>query len=196
MKTNSRYACDSFGRGFPFVLNALAHKSGLRARFLLIPMFCAALFFIAIPQAFAQAQEPLAVSLEAYKVTPATESVGETFAKADTAQPGDIIEYRATYSNTTQRALSALSLDIPIPASLTWLPNAAATTDGKAASPAPGFASLDGKTYAALPLGAGIAPGLVRAVRWDIPGIGPRGGVVFAVRARVNAEATPVPAAR
>lgn len=177
------------------VFRTLAGGSALRA-LLLFPMLCAGFFFIAVPQAYSQAQEPLVVSLEAYKVSPATADSGETFAKADTAQPGDVIEYRATYTNTTGRALPALSLDIPIPPALTWLPHAAATIDGKAASPAPASASLDGRNYMTLPLTAATAAELVRVVRWDVSSIPSRGVILRAVRARVNAEAAAPQAAR
>ncbi len=167
----------------------LPFRPALRA-LLLFPMFYMGIFFIALPRAFAQAQEPLVASLEAYKVT-AIENAREAFAKADTALPGDIIEYRATYTNTTERVLTSLSLDIPIPAGLTWIAGAPATTNGTAASPAPGFASIDGKNFVALPLDPGIAPGLVRVLRWNLPSIGPRGVATLALRARVNAEAAP-----
>ncbi|AHF92322.1 hypothetical protein OPIT5_20780 [Opitutaceae bacterium TAV5] len=140
----------------------------------------------------------LAASLEAFRVTPATASAPETFVAADAASPGDVIEYRATYTNTTDRALKSVAPEIPVPAGLTWLAGddaagSAPAAAGAATKPAPVAASLDGKTFAPLPLlddtGRPVDPARIRALRWSIPEIGAGETVTLAVRAMVNRPA-------
>ncbi|WP_342750869.1 hypothetical protein OH491_04125 [Termitidicoccus mucosus] len=126
----------------------------------------------------------------AYKVTVTSEG-REAFAVADKAQPSDVIEYRATYANASEHALTAVSPEIPIPVGLTWIAGGdPAGTAPAPTPPGPVAASLDGKTFAALPLlddgGRPIAAALVRALRWSIPVIKPGETVTISVRATVN----------
>src|SRR5258708_34001880 len=54
-------------------------------------------------------------TLEARKVVRGADG-GESFASAEIAKPGDVIEYVATYRNTTRETIRDLEATLPIPA--------------------------------------------------------------------------------
>lgn len=89
------------------------------------------------------APQPLESKIEQRKVVRAADGA-ETLLPAEGVQPGDVIEYTATYRNTGKQALSKLEATLPIPANTEYLPGSA-----KPASPR---ASADGRTYGELPL--------------------------------------------
>ena len=97
---------------------------------------------LAIPFA-ASAFADVKVDLVARRVTQ-NASGKEVLAAADEARPGEVIEYQATYSNDGTTAVNKLVATLPIPEGLEYLP--------KTVRPAPALASLDGKTFAAMPL--------------------------------------------
>lgn len=88
------------------------------------------------------ADESLSATLEAHKVLVAPNGV-ERFESADTAQPNDVLEYRTSYRNRSQKTLRGVAATLPIPTGFEYIPNSA----GEDA-----LASLDGKTFAAVPL--------------------------------------------
>ena len=90
----------------------------------------------------ALAEGDVSVVLNAYRVT--TSQGKEAFVPAEQAKPGEIIEYRATYKNTSKQAVKDLMATLPVPQGLEYLP--------KTASPAKLLASIDGKNYEAVPL--------------------------------------------
>ena len=101
------------------------------------------------PDAMAQSAEaqrattnPLQIKLVRSKVV--LESGREVFKSAATAMPGDILEEVATYTNTSKSALKGLEATLPVPGN----------TELVMASikPANAEASVDGKTFAKLPL--------------------------------------------
>lgn len=64
-------------------------------------------------------------------------------------QPGDRVEYHATYVNGAAAVARGVQLTIPVPGQgLAWLPPA----PGSSAEPAPTLASLDGERFEPLPL--------------------------------------------
>ncbi len=69
--------------------------------------------------------------LEARKVVRAADG-GETFASAQDARPGDVIEYVASYRNTGQRAVEKLVATLPIPANTEYVAGSARPADAKA----------------------------------------------------------------
>lgn len=97
------------------------------------------LIVLATQPAFAD--EPLSATLEAHKVLLANGV--ERFVSADTAQPNDVVEYRTSYRNRSQKTLRGVAATLPVPAGFEYVPNSAGTD---------ALASLDGKTYAAVPL--------------------------------------------
>ena len=140
-------------------------------------------FVIAAPAATAT----ISASLQAFKVV-LQKNGAEALASADVAQPGDVIEYQATYSNEGQRAATNLSATLPIPGALAYVPNTAA--------PAGFMASTDAQNFAPAPLkrAAKDANGkrvmvLVpfseyRALRWNVKQLAP--GADFKVSARAS----------
>lgn len=86
---------------------------------------------------------PLVTKLEARKVVRAADGK-ETFAPAETAKPGDVIEYVATYRNSGKQPIRNLEATLPIPQNTELV-------DGSA-RPAGAKASVDARTFADMPL--------------------------------------------
>lgn len=78
-------------------------------------------------------------------VAPSAEVNRETRASADSAKPGDVIEYRADYRNAGKSTARAVLATLPIPPGTEYIAGTAAPGAGLRAS-------LDGKVYQALPL--------------------------------------------
>jgi uncharacterized repeat protein (TIGR01451 family) len=89
--------------------------------------------------------QPAAIesTLEARKVVRGADG-GESFASADVAKPGDVIEYVATYRNTTLETIRDLEATLPIPAHTELIAGSA--------RPAAARASLDAREFSSLPL--------------------------------------------
>ena len=129
----------------------------------------------------------ITAQLQAFKVV--LEKDGdEKLASADVANPGDVIEYRATYSNGGKRAATNLSATLPIPAALSYVPNTAApggfmaSTDAKNFAPAPlkrAAKNKDGKTVMVM-----VPFSEYRALRWNVSKLAP--GDDFKVSARAS----------
>ena len=82
-------------------------------------------------------------TLEAHRVVRGADG-SESFASADVAKPGDVIEYVATYRNTTGEAIHDLQATLPIPPHTELIPGSA--------RPSAARASLDAREFASLPL--------------------------------------------
>ena len=83
------------------------------------------------------------IDLKAFRVV-VGENGKESFAPGDEAKPGEVLEYRAVYFNSSKTAVSNLGAKIPIPTGTEYLPDTA--------KPASAHASLDGVKYAPMPL--------------------------------------------
>ena len=85
----------------------------------------------------------------------------EVASAATGAKPGDVLEYTARYTNRGNAAADALSPSMPIPTGTEYLPTETV--------PKPSHASLDGTTFAPIPLRRPVqgADGVVRIV--DVP---------------------------
>jgi uncharacterized repeat protein (TIGR01451 family) len=90
----------------------------------------------------ANAAEPLVASLDARRVVVEVNGT-ERLLPADVARPNDVVEYRTTYSNVSKKTLTAVAATLPVPAGFQFI--AGTATRGA-------LASLDGKTYAPIPL--------------------------------------------
>ncbi len=91
----------------------------------------------------AQSKGDLQVSLIARKVT-ADAGGKERLVAADTARPGEVIQYDAVYLNKARRELRNLSPTLPIPAGMEFVAGSAV--------PAAALASVDGRTFEPFPL--------------------------------------------
>jgi uncharacterized repeat protein (TIGR01451 family) len=89
----------------------------------------------------AEANGPIETRLEARKVVRAADG-REAFAAADAAKPGDVIEYVATYRNTSRQAVRDLVATLPIPAHTEFGPGSARRAK----------ASLDARDFGDIPL--------------------------------------------
>lgn len=102
-----------------------------------------ALSLLTLPVAFAQkAPAPVESDLVARKVVVAEGR--ESLVDAASARPGEVIEYVATYRNTGKGAVTGLQATVPIPPQTEFIAGSA--------RPAQVKASLDGRSYADIPL--------------------------------------------
>jgi uncharacterized repeat protein (TIGR01451 family) len=137
--------------------------------------------------ALAFASGPVNVALTAQRVT--VNNGRESFGPADAARPGEVLQYRAVYRNDGAKPVNSLMATLPIPAGLEYLPRTAA--------PAVVLASLDGTTYAPVPLVRRVRnadgrevvqqvpPAEYRFLRWSIGTLSPKESRAVVARARV-----------
>jgi uncharacterized repeat protein (TIGR01451 family) len=93
--------------------------------------------------AIAQNNGAIETRLEARKIVRGADG-GETFAPAQSAKPGDVIEYVATYRNTTAQPVRNLEATLPIPANTEVV--------AESARPSTAKASVDSVSFAVMPL--------------------------------------------
>lgn len=189
------------------------------ARFLILPTFSlpaigrapawvCGLFLMAFswlaPGAHAQSHAPAAASAPASPITVRLTQMKvlvdhgkETLAPADQVKPGDIVEYRAVYTNAGSKPVSQLVATLPLPAGLEYTPRSA-----KPAAPAAEAAAKDGR-YAPEPLKRAVAgqrePQLVpydeyRSLRWKLGRLDAGAHAEVSARARVVIAAAPAAA--
>jgi uncharacterized repeat protein (TIGR01451 family) len=143
---------------------------------------------IALPLA-AQGPEQNGVQtrLDVHKVTRAADG-RESVVPADSAKPGDILEYVVTYQNTSNAAVRDFVATLPIPQATEYIPSSA--------KPATAKASLDARTFDALPLkrkvlrnGRDVEEAVplaeYRYLRWLAPELGANKSLTFVARVRV-----------
>jgi uncharacterized repeat protein (TIGR01451 family) len=138
---------------------------------------------VAAPSYAEQAKQPVRAELQALKIT-VNKDGKETAAEAKEARPGDLIEYRATYTNTSKKTISGLAATLPIPKDMQFTGTA---------TPAGAEASTDGKTFAMMPLKRKVGDKVVdvpladyRALRWRIAELPTGKSTVVTARTRVN----------
>ena len=86
---------------------------------------------------------PVSVTLSAWSVT--LDKAGkETFKRAESAKPGDVIEYRAELRNVSRATLKDQALTLPVPPGTAYVPSSA--------RPAQAQARADGGKFEAMPL--------------------------------------------
>lgn len=116
---------------------------------------------------------------------------------ADSVKPGDVLEYRATYTNNTGKAVTGMVANLPIPEGLAYLPQSAkpgatlvkaATKDGQFAAE-PLSRVVNGKPEA-------VPYSEYRALRWSLGQLPANGVTAVSARARVEEGALPAPKAQ
>jgi uncharacterized repeat protein (TIGR01451 family) len=147
----------------------------------------------AAPVALAQrVGDPLESQLSARKVVVAEGR--ETLVDAASARPGDVIEYVATYRNTGKSPIRGLQATLPIPQQTEFIPGTTRPAESKA--------SLDGRTFADIPLkrkvtrdGKQIEEQVpyreYRALRWFAGELGGEKTMAFTARVRVVDDRNP-----
>ena len=153
----------------------------------------AVLVFSTLPPVLAQpasaAKAPVSVELQAFKVVRDANGK-EQLQSAQSAKPGDVLEYRAVYANNSSREVKNLQATLPIPAMTEVLLESAmpkgvnASRDGRNFAPAPLMQTVtlpSGATQTRpLPLSA------YRALRWPVGTLGAGKNVVVRARVRLN----------
>jgi len=136
----------------------------------------------------ARAEAGVTVHLSANRVT---KLVGrEVLIPAETARPGETLEYRAVYRNEGPREARSFLATLPIPHGTSYLPGTA--------SPGRVEASLDGRTFALVPLtrvvkGADgrdvvreVPVAEYRALRWSLGSLGIHQARAVTARVRIQ----------
>jgi len=143
---------------------------------------------IAVPVAAqGSAKSAIETRLEARKVTRLPDG-RESLVDADTAKPGDVIEYVVTYHNVSNEAVRNLQATLPIPQPTEYIAGSA--------KPALATASVDAKTFEAVPLkrkvlrdGRDVEEAVAlreyRYLRWSAPDLGPGKTLTYTARVRV-----------
>lgn len=153
---------------------------------------------LAAPTSWAQQarQEAVEARLSALKIVRQTNGK-ETTASADSAKPGDVLEYRVTYSNRSREAVRNLVGTLPIPVGMEYLP--------KSAQPASITVSLDGVKYQATPvkrkvkspdgksIEQEVSPLEYRSLRWMLGDLAPGKSVTVSARVQLTPVEGPVP---
>lgn len=112
-----------------------------------------------------QAADALKMELQANKIVKTVK--GETsYVAASDAKTGEIVQYRATYTNLIDQPVSDVTVTLPIPVNMTFTGEA---------QPSSAQATIDGKNYADIPLMRRVNGKLVKvpfseykALRWNI----------------------------
>lgn len=142
--------------------------------------------------AAASAGSDVQVTLKAQRVSVVDGK--ETLTPAAQVKPGDIVEYRAIYLNAGDQAARQVMATLPVPAGMEFV--------GRTASPSRLEASLDGKTFAQVPLTRRVKQSdgreVVRVVpaseyrwlRWPLGTLDTKASRTVAARMRVST--TPV----
>jgi uncharacterized repeat protein (TIGR01451 family) len=117
---------------------------------------------------------------------------------AEKAKPGDVVEYRAVYANKGTSTAKQLLATVPIPPNTTLLVNTAEPSNAQG--------SLDGVTFATLPLvrkvkqpngtlqEVPVALAEYRALRWEVGTVNAGAQAQVSLRVRINPTLAPTPA--
>ena len=137
----------------------------------------------------AAAQGSVTVKLTGQKV--ARDANGkEKLESAETAKPGDIIEYQAVYRNKGKIAADDVLATIPVPLGTEYIPGSA--------KPAKVTASVDGKEYAPVPLKRKVTlpSGQTEmrpvpyeeyhSIRWKLKTLEPGKSATFSIRVKLS----------
>lgn len=153
----------------------------------------ACLAVLSIAAGAQQRTNPVESRLDARKVTVSADGK-ETLAAAESARPGDLIEYTATYRNSGTGAVRNLEATLPIPADTELVAGSV--------KPAASRASLDARSFAPVPLKRkAVAAGRevesevplreYRALRWAPADLAAGQIATYSARVRVVVERAP-----
>ncbi len=142
-----------------------------------------------LAQPASAAKAPISVELLAFKV--GRDANGkEQMQSAGRAKPGDVIEYRATYANVSNREVKNLQATLPIPLSTEVLLDSASPKSVSASSDGRNFAPAPLMQVVKLPGGATqnrpLPLAAYRALRWPVGALGAGQNVTVRARVRLN----------
>ena len=131
----------------------------------------------------AHANDSLKMGLTAHQVIKSNEGI-TTYIPVRTAPIGSIIQYKAVYSNVSDKDIQDLAIVLPIPANMTFTGEA---------NPASAQASVDGKNYGDIPLMRNVQGKMIkipfneyRTLRWNIKLLPARKSSTVALNTIVN----------
>ena len=138
---------------------------------------------------FAAEKEGVVVDMKHQKIVRGADGK-ENYTSADSAKPGDVIEYKAVYRNKGKKAATNLLATIPVPLGTDYLTGSA--------KPAKVMASLDGKEYAPVPLKKEVTLssgkkelrevpyGEYRFLRWNLKTLEPGKNATVSMRVKIS----------
>jgi uncharacterized repeat protein (TIGR01451 family) len=147
----------------------------------------------AVPTATCKPAGKVEAKLSAFKVTQDANKK-EVLAPADKVAPGDLLEYQVVYQNNGKSQLKQLTATLPLPVGTTYVAGSA--------KPANAMASVDDKTFAAMPLKRKVkkADGTLeeqviplteyRALRWKLGELAEKNKATVSARTLVNQVAS------
>lgn len=153
----------------------------------------AAAFLVALALPVRAAPPAVSASLSVMRIDRTADGI-ETKNVADRAKPGDLLEYVATYSNTTGEAKRDFTTTIPVPAGTDYIAGSAkpipqlASTDGIAFSPLPLMREVRGPQGTTIRQEVPAAE--YRAVRWINASLNNGQQITPSIRVRVSPVAT------
>lgn len=133
---------------------------------------------------------PVKVRLEQYKVL-TSENGKETLVDAQSIKPGDVIEYRASYTNQDGKPVMGLQAILPIPEGMEYLPKTARPGPGKA------LAATASGAYAPEPLTRQVRVNgnlqvepvpyvQYRSLKWELGQLAPGATQIVSARAQLE----------
>ncbi len=144
---------------------------------------------LSVEPAFSAGQPDVTVQLSAHRVSKSASGT-ESISSGDSAKPGEIIEYRATYHNVGTGAARSLLGTLPVPAEMEFIAGSSVPTGAQA--------STDGSTYSTIPLkrkvklaNGTVANRLVpateyRSLRWNLKELPPGTTVTVSARMKIK----------
>ena len=148
----------------------------------------AAMIAMAVPAAAQGPAKPaVETHLEVRRIV-RTADGRESAVQADSAKPGDTLEYVVTYRNDSAKAVRDFHATLPIPQATEYIAGSA--------RPAAAMASLDARSFAAMPLrrrvlrdGRDVEEDVAlreyRYLRWSAPELGAGKTLTYTARVRV-----------
>lgn len=138
------------------------------------------------------AAEPLTATLEAHKVVIA-DNGKEQLVAASQARPGDVLQYRATYRNVSDKLLRGVMATLPVPTSgVEYLIDSATPAGAEASTNGAHYAPIPLKRLVKLPDGRHqqqlVPPAEYRFLRWPLGDLPAGASKTVSARVRVITE--------
>lgn len=135
-------------------------------------------------------KNPVIIKLEQFKVVKNADG-REVLSDAKTVKPGEVIEYRASYTNQDQQPVQGLQATLPIPSSMHYLPKSAkpAGTMVQAATAAGNYGSeplMQQANVNGVRKTEPVPYSQYRSLRWDVGTLD--AGKTYVVSARAQVE--------
>ena len=147
------------------------------------------LLILSVAPVWSADQPEVKVRLTVHRIVKNAQGM-ETIASGESAKPGEIIEYRATYKNIGTATARNVIATLPVPAEMEYVPDSA--------FPATANATTDGSTYSRMPLKRKVrlSTGAVairevpvdeyRSLRWELKELASGASVSVSARMKIK----------